>query len=103
MKRLMILFALAGFLSPALAENDAFPFGDPKVGAKLFQEKCAGCHVKQFGDVAKAFVRPGRKAKDAPSVLAWVQRCNNNNGFGLGREDEESLAAYLNDSFYKFK
>jgi len=103
MKRLMILLALAGFLSPALAENDAFPFGDPKVGGKLFEAKCAGCHVQRFGDVAKAFVRPDHKAKDAASLLAWVQRCNANNGFGLGREDEESLAAYLNDSFYKFK
>ena len=103
MKRWIFLLALAVFVTPAAAENDAFPFGDPKVGAKLFESKCAGCHVKQFGDVAKAFIRPDRKVKNALSLLAWVQRCNNNNGFGLGGEEEESLAAYLNDSFYKFK
>jgi len=103
MKRLMILLALSTFLSQASAENDAFPFGDPKAGAKLFEAKCAACHKQRFGSVAKAFVRPDHKAKDAPSLLAWVQRCNNGNGFKLGREDEESLAAYLNESFYKFK
>jgi mono/diheme cytochrome c family protein len=103
MKRLTILLALTSFLSPAAAESDAFPFGDPKIGAKLFEAKCAVCHIQRFGSVAKAFVRPDHKAKDAPSLLAWVQRCNNGNGFGLGREDEESLAAYLNQTFYKFK
>jgi hypothetical protein len=56
-----------------------------------------------FGEVPKAFVRGSRKAKDAPSVLAWVQRCNNTNKVGLNREEEEHLAAYLNDAFYKFK
>ena len=103
MKPWIFLLALAAFVTPAAAENDAFPFGDPKVGVKLFEANCAACHVKQFGDIAKAFVRPERKAKNAPSVLAWVQRCNNGNKIGLGREDEESLAAYLNESFYKFK
>ena len=103
MKRLMILLALTSFLSPAAAENDAFPFGDPKIGAKLFEAKCAACHIQRFGTVSKAFVRQDRKAKSAPSLLAWVQRCNNANGFGLNGEEEESLAAYLNESFYKFK
>jgi len=103
MKPWIFLLALTAFVTPAAADNDAFPFGDPKVGAKLFEANCAACHVRQFGDIAKAFDRPERKAKDAPSVLAWVQRCNNGNKIGLGREDEESLAAYLNESFYKFK
>lgn len=103
MKRLTVFCVLVCVLIPAAAENDAFPFGDPKTGAKLFGEKCAACHVQRFGDLSKAFVRPDRKVKDAPSLLAWVQRCNSGNGLGLGREDEESIAAYLNESFYKFK
>jgi len=103
MKRLLTCFALVSFLHPAFAQHDAFPFGDPKAGAKLFEAKCAGCHLRTFGDVAKAFQRENRKVKDAPSVLAWVQRCNNANRIGLDREGEESVAAYLNEAFYKFK
>ena len=103
MNRLLMLIALAGFLCSAYAQNDAFPFGEPKAGAKLFEAKCAECHVRMFGGVPKAFVRDDRKAKNAPSILAWVQRCNNGNQLSLGREEEEHLAAYLNDAFYKFK
>jgi cytochrome c5 len=103
MKRLLIYVALAVVVAPAAAQHDAFPFGEPKAGAKLFEAKCAACHVRMFGNVPKAFVRENRKAKDAPSVLAWVQRCNNANKAGFGREEEEHLAAYLNDAFYKFK
>jgi mono/diheme cytochrome c family protein len=98
-----LFVTLLCFLTPAYAQHDAFPFGDPNAGAKLFEAKCAACHIQRFGNISKAFVRPDRKAKDAASLLAWVQRCNNGNGFGLGREEEESLAAYLNESFYKFK
>jgi mono/diheme cytochrome c family protein len=103
MKRLLILLALAGPLHAAIAQHDAFPFGEPKAGASLFEAKCAGCHVRMFGNVPKAFLRENRKVKDAPTILAWVQRCNNANQLKLGREDEEHLAAYLNDAFYKFK
>jgi mono/diheme cytochrome c family protein len=103
MNRLLIFATLAALVMPAAAQHDAFPFGDAKAGAKLFDAKCTACHAERFGDVGKAFVRQDRKAKDAPSLLAWVQRCNNGNGFGLGREDEESIAAYLNEAFYKFK
>jgi mono/diheme cytochrome c family protein len=103
MTRLLIFATLAALVMPAAAQHDAFPFGDPKAGAKLFDAKCAACHAERFGDVGKAFVRQDRKAKDAPSILAWVQRCNNANRAGLGREDEESIAAYLNEAFYKFK
>jgi len=98
-----MLAALASILAPAFAQHDAFPFGDAKAGAKQFEANCADCHVKMFGEVPKSFVRADRKVKDAPSLLAWVQRCNNANRSGLGREDEESVAAYLNDAFYKFK
>ena len=102
MKRHILLAALAT-VCPAYAQHDAFPFGEPTAGAKLFEAKCAECHVRMFGDVPKAFVRADRKAKDAPSVFAWVQRCNNAMKSGFGREEEEHVAAYLNDAFYKFK
>lgn len=103
MKRLLIPLALAGFSHSAIAQHDAFPFGEPKAGAKLFEAKCADCHLRVFGNVSQAFLRENRKVKDAPTILAWVQRCNNANQLKLDREGEEHIAAYLNDAFYKFK
>ncbi|MDX1374344.1 MAG: hypothetical protein R3357_02200 [Burkholderiales bacterium] len=103
MKHLLVFVSLSGFMLGAFGQHDAFPFGEPKAGAGLFDAKCAECHVRMFGGVPQAFVRDDRKVKDAPSLLAWVQRCNNANKAGLNRGDEEHLAAYLNDAFYKFK
>ena len=103
MQRLASLLFAALLSAPALAQHDAFPFGEAKAGAKLFEAKCQACHLRTFGEVPKAFLREDRKAKDAPSILAWVQRCNNANRLNLGREEEEHLSAYLNDAFYRFK
>jgi hypothetical protein len=49
------------------------------------------------------FTRPGRKVSSTQSLLAWVQRCNTNAKLELNGEEEESIAAYLNEVYYKFK
>jgi hypothetical protein len=88
----------------ALAQHDAFPFGDPKKGRALLEAKCTGCHVARFGgDGSGVYTRSPRRVSSAASLLAWVQRCNAGNNLGLGPEDEESLAAHLNEAFYRFK
>ena len=100
------LLAIASLIvtAPALAQSDAFPFGDPKVGKKVLEAKCSGCHVARFGgDGSRMFTRPERKASSTASILAWVQRCNTNIKTGLGAEEEQSVAAYLNEAYYKFK
>ena len=90
--------------APAPAQSDAFPFGDPQVGKKVLEAKCSGCHVARFGgDGSRMFTRPERKASSTASVLAWVQRCNTNIKTGLSTEEEQSVAAFLNDAYYKFK
>lgn len=90
--------------APVCAQSDAFPFGDPKLGQKVLEEKCSACHVRQFGgDGSGIFTRSTRKASSAQSLLAWVQRCNANVRTGLNGEEEESVAAYLNRQYYKFK
>jgi mono/diheme cytochrome c family protein len=90
--------------APALAQSDAFPFGDPKMGKQVLEAKCSGCHIARFGgDGSRMFTRPERKASSTASILAWVQRCNANIKTGLGAEEEQSVAAYLNEAYYKFK
>ena len=88
----------------ALAQSGAFPFGDPKLGGKVVEAKCSRCHVARFGgDGSGVFTRPDRKVSSAQSLLAWVQRCNAGNKAGLSAEEEESVAAFLNEGYYRFK
>lgn len=96
---LLLAVPLAG-----LAQSDAFPFGDPKLGKQVLEAKCASCHVQRWGgDGSAVFKRSDRKASGAQSLLAWVQKCNAGNRTGLNAEEEESVAAYLNGAYYKFK
>ena len=89
---------------PAFGQHDAFPFGDPKAGKQVLEAKCSGCHVARYGgDGSGIFTRQERKAKSTQSLLAWVQRCNANIKTGLSAEEEESVAAWLNEAYYKFK
>jgi mono/diheme cytochrome c family protein len=99
------LIAAAFFATTSVfAQFDAFPFGDPKLGRKVLQEKCSACHVARFGgDGSGVFTRAERKVSSTQSLLAWVQRCNAGNKLELNGEQEESLAAYLNQAYYKFK
>jgi len=88
----------------ALAQHEAFPFGDPKKGKPLLEAKCTACHVARFGgDGSGVFTRSPRRVSSAASLLAWVQRCNAGNKLDLGGEEEESLAAHLNEAYYRFK
>jgi len=101
-----IWIAVAAVLvvDPVFAQSDAFPFGDPRLGQKVLEAKCSACHIRQFGgDGSGVFTRANRKPTSAQSLLAWVQRCNANVRTGLNGEEEESVAAYLNQQYYKFK
>ena len=104
MKTLALAATLALISLPVSAQSDAFPFGDPKLGKKVVEEKCSGCHVARIGgDGSGMFTRAERKVSSKQSLLAWVQRCNINVRTGLNGEEEESVAAYLNQAYYKFK
>jgi len=103
---LKFFLAIASLIvaAPALAQSDAFPFGDAKVGKTVLEAKCSGCHIARFGgDGSRMFTRPERKASSTASILAWVQRCNTNVKTGLSTEEEQSVAAFLNEAYYKFK
>ena len=104
--RVLCALAAAWLLGagPAFAQHEAFPFGDPKKGKTLLEAKCTACHVARFGgDGSGVYTRSPRRVSSAASLLAWVQRCNTNNKLDLGPEDEESLAAHLNEAYYSFK
>jgi len=88
----------------AHAGSDVFAFGDPKQGKKLYEAKCAACHVGQFGgDGSSVFTRADRRIHTAPALLAQIQGCNARTRAGLSAEDEQSIGAWLNREYYKLK
>ena len=103
MKYSIPLIALLLFATPAFA--NPFPKGDAKAGKKLAEEaKCSTCHISMFGgDGSKMFTRADRKVKTPKSLQTQVTSCKTQLGVNWFPEDEEHVAAYLNQQYYKFK
>ena len=102
MKPLILLFAAALFLPTAHAAP--FAKGDPKVGKALHDKACISCHASMFGgDGSGIYTRADRKIKNPQQLAARIAACNANTGAGWFPQDEENVAAYLNQQYYKFK
>ncbi len=82
-----------------------FPKADVQKGETLVQQsKCNACHVRLVGgDGTAIFTRADRKVKTAAGLLSQVRTCNTMLGTNWFPEDEENVAAYLNQTYYKFK
>ncbi len=97
MRQLLTLSLLA--LSTA-----AVAAGDPKLGKPLHDKQCVACHTKQFGgDGTKIYTRTPRLINDKTALGQRVAMCAAQTGAKWFPEDEEHVAAYLNQQFYKFK
>ena len=100
----LLAAALIMWVTAAHAASDLFAFGDPAQGEKLYQQKCAACHVAQFGgDGSSVFTREDRRIHTPAALLAQVQGCNQRARTGLSAEGEQSVAAWLDQRYYKFK
>lgn len=99
MRRHLGFALLLPFLSGAAA---AAP--DPREGAKLVAEhKCEICHNnKTLGDAKAIYLRKDRRVTSWEKLKAQVAACNTELNLKLFPEDEEHIAAYLNDTYYKF-
>ena len=96
----MLLLLIAAQPSAA----DPFPKGDPKIGKSLEQKSCKACHISMYsGDGSKVYTRPNRIVNTPQQLLARIEICNANTNAGFFPEDEEHVAAYLNQQYYKFK
>ena len=97
----LVLFAsLALFFGVAQAHGD--PIAE---GKKLVEEhKCETCHHnKTMGDAKAIYLRKDRKVTSMEKLKAQVSMCNTQLNLKLFPEDEEDIAAYLNETYYKFK
>ena len=76
---------------------------DADEGRKLVQtHKCETCHQeKVYGPVGTIYLRQDRKVTSWAKLKAQVAGCNSMLKIGLFPEDEEHIATYLNQTYYK--
>ncbi len=98
----MLPIALAASVAHAQAPA-AFANGDPQQGHVLVDQDCHGCHVRLFGDRDRIYTRTDRRVKTAAQLRAQVAYCNTQLGTGYFPEEEEHIAAWLNQRYYHFK
>ena len=94
------------FLALFLLATPAFVLaaGDPAEGGKLVAENhCETCHHnKTLGDPNAIYLRKDRKVTSLEKLKARVALCNTELNLKLFPDDEEHIAAYLNQTYYKF-
>ena len=73
-------------------------------GEKLVkQHKCEACHEsKVYGPPGSIYTRKDRKVTTWPKLKSQVEACNTMLNVGLFPDDEEHIATYLNEAYYKF-
>jgi cytochrome c5 len=76
---------------------------DAAEGRKLVQtHKCETCHSqKVYGPEGAIYLRKDRRVSTWQKLKAQVTACNTMLGVGLFPDEEEHIAAFLNDQYYK--
>jgi mono/diheme cytochrome c family protein len=96
-------FALACLLL-SVAASQALAAGDPAAGRKLHDQQCIACHAAQFGgDGSQMYLRADHKVRSPESLKQRIAVCNTFAKAGWFPDEEEHVAAYLAQRFYKFK
>ncbi len=66
--------------------------------------KCAACHAERMmGSTSAMYTRPDRKVHNPRQLLAFTQMCVTQLNHDLFPEEVKDIAAYLNQTYYKFK
>ncbi len=100
--RLLIVLAL-GLIANA-AQAEPFAQGDAKAGRHLVEKHCISCHASSFGsDGSGIYTREDRKVKNPSALIQQIRTCNTNLGLKWFDEEEQNVAKYLNQKYYKFQ
>lgn len=105
---LRIVASLTAILltAPAVRAAPPAPFdhGDAAAGKTIVERDCVACHARKFeGDADKMYLRADRRVHTPQQLLAQVSYCNAQLGTQYFPDDEEHVAAYLNERYYHFK
>jgi cytochrome c553 len=95
---------LIGLIAAVAAQQPApFSHGDASAGRALAERDCIACHEQKFKPASAIYTRTDRRVTSPTQLLAQVQVCNAELRANYFPEDEENVAAFLNDTYYKFK
>jgi hypothetical protein len=104
--KLLAVGACMALSTAATGEGNAAPFpkGDAQLGAALASKDCIACHARRFdGDADRIYLRDDRKVRTPAQLAAQVSYCNTELGTGYFPDEEEHVAAFLNQKYYHFK
>jgi len=104
--KLLAVGACMALSTPAAGEGNAaaFPKGDALLGAALASKDCVACHARRFdGNADRIYLRDDRKVRTPAQLAAQVSYCNTELGTGYFPDEEEHVAAFLNQKYYHFK
>lgn len=111
MKRTAAVAAVLGLMVSVSAVRAAetlppeFAGADLVKGQKFYTElKCAACHAERMmGSTSAIYTRSDRKVHNPKQLLAFTQMCVTQLNHDLFPEEVKDIAAYLNQTYYKFK
>jgi cytochrome c553 len=101
--RIWLPLAFASALAANAQQPAPFAHGDAKAGKTLAERDCVACHEQKFKPASAIYTRSDRRVTSASQLLTQVQVCNAQLRTNYFPEDEENVAAFLNDTYYKFK
>jgi mono/diheme cytochrome c family protein len=95
------LTILALLLTPV---SGALAAADLEKGKRLHDKQCVSCHIERYGgDGSQMYLRRDRIIHDRVALGQRVAACNAMTNAGWFPEDEENVAAWLAQRYYKFK
>lgn len=99
------LFGLIATWSLVFAQAPkALAHGDATAGAAMHAKDCVACHVRRMGgDGSRMYTRADHRVTTPEKLKAQVAVCNAELSTGYFPDEEDHVAAYLNQRFYKFK
>jgi mono/diheme cytochrome c family protein len=99
------LIVLAAAMSLGLtAQADPFAGADPARGKTLADKSCVTCHSSNFGgDATRIYTRADHKVKSPAQLLKQVGVCSQAAKTDWSKQDIADVAAYLNQTFYRFQ
>ena len=76
--------------------------GDPAKGQAIVDKDCHACHVRLFGDRDRIYTRAERRVNTPAQLRAQIAWCNTQLGTGYFPDEEEHVAAWLDQRYYHF-
>ena len=101
--RAAVVCALSAAAASVVAQSALFANGDPQRGHALVERDCNGCHVRLVGDADRIYLRDDRRVRTPAQLQAQVAYCNMQLATGYFPDEEEHVAAWLDQRYYRFK